>query len=455
MKKVFLIFTFFVTLYVTSQNKQILYDFAELPQTLLLNPALETNYKYHLGIPLLSGFSSEFGSTGFVLSDVFAADGRAINDKVSSFLSKLDTRDHIKINFQEELFNAGFRLDEKTYISFGLYEELDAIAYFPKDVVTLVNEGNASYLNRSFSASQILYKLDFLGVFHAGITRKVNDNLTIGGRFKIYSSALNLESSNNSGTFTTVLGNNNIYTHYLSDINVNLKTAGLIKNEEYIDDPTTYLKNTLLAGNLGVGFDFGVTYKISPQLQFTGSLLDVGFIHHKKNVKNTLTEGDFTFEGIEFEYNSANRNYWNELNEAFKEQLPTTENYNSYISWRPAKLNAALKYSFGEKRGRYCYDNTYKDFYTDSFGAQLYAVFRPLTQHLALTGFYEKSLTKKIHTKITYTVDDYSFSNIGVGLSAQIWKINFYGILDNLLELKDVSSANNMSLQFGINLIFN
>jgi len=283
----------------------------------------------------------------------------------------------------------------------------------------------------------------------------MSDQLTLGGRFKIYSSALNAESTSNSGTFTTNLGNNNIYVHRLDNINTNFKTSGLIENNEYINDANTYLKNTFLGGNLGVGLDFGLTYLITPQLKFSGSILDVGFVNHKTNIKNTVTKGSFTFEGITFEFDQSNVDYWNELEAAFKEQLPNTENNESYVSWRPAKLNAAIKYSFGEKTSRYCYDNTSKEFYTDAFGAQLYAVFRPLNEQFALTGFYEKSISNKVHAKVTYTIDDYSFYNIGLGVSAQIWKINFYGILDNIVALSDISSANNISLQFGFNFIFN
>ena len=455
MKKVVFIFLIFIASNLFSQNKQVLYDFAGLPQTLLLNPGLETNYKYHIGVPLLSGFSTELASTGFTVADIFGVDSRTINEKIASILENLDSRDYLKFNSQIEVFSAGFRFDDKTYFSFGFYQEFDAIGYFPKDIITLLNEGNAAYLNRSFDASQLLYKLEFLGVIHAGITRKVNDKWTIGGRFKIYSSALNLQSTNNSGTLTTNLGDNNIYIHHLDNINVNLQTSGLIQDDEYINDPGTFLKNTFLGGNLGLGLDFGVTYQISPQLQFSGSLLDVGFVNHKKNIKNTLTEGSFTFEGLQFGYDESNRNYWEELDNELKEQLPTVENQESYISWRPAKFNAAIKYSFGEKRSKYCYDDTYKDFYTDALGAQLYSVFRPLSQQFALTGFYEKSFSHKLHTKVTYTVDNYSYYNIGVGVSAQVWKINFYGILDNIAELTDISSANNVSLQFGFNLLFN
>ena len=454
MRIIVLIFTFLIGLNSFAQNKQVLYDFAGLPQTLLLNPGLETDYKFHIGVPLLSGFSSEIKSTGFSLAEIFSANNNTINDKISAVLNKIDANDYLKVNTQIEVFSAGFRFDKKTYISFGFYQELDAIGYLPKDAFTLINEGNTSYLNKSFSISEMIYKLDVLGVIHVGISRKVSDKLTLGGRFKVYSSALNLETTNNSGTFTTRLGNNNIYVHHLDNVNFNTRTSGLISNNEYISDASTYIENSLLGGNLGAGIDLGFTYHVTPQLQLSGSLIDLGFVQHTKNIKNKLIVGSFTFEGIEFEFDS-NRNYWGELDAALKEQLPIVDNQDSYTSWRPAKVNAAIKYSFGEKRSKYCYDNTLKDFYTNAFGAQLYSVFRPLRQQFAFTSFYEKSFSNKLQAKITHTIDDYSYYNIGVGVSAKIWKINFYGILDNLTKLSDISTSNNVSLQFGFNLLFN
>jgi hypothetical protein len=456
MKRILFFILILSVVKISSQNKQVLYDFAELPQTLLLNPGAETNYKFHFGVPLLSGFSVDYGSSQVVLSDVFAIDNIDINDKISTMLNALTSRDFVKFNSQIEVFNGGFRVDDNTYLSFGFYEEIDAISYVPKDLITLFNEGNNSYLNKNFSASQILYKLDVLGVLHAGVSKKINDQLTLGGRFKIYSSALNIESTNNTGTFTSVLGTDNIYRHYLSTININARTSGLVIDDEYQNDPSAYLKNTFLGGNLGIGFDFGFTYHINPQLEFSGSILDLGFINHTKNIKNSTAKGDFVFDGIEFQYNSNNpTNYWGQLDGDFKEQLLTDENEESYISWRPAKLNAALKYSFGERRSKICYDNTYKDFYTDALGVQLYSVFRPLSPQLALTGFYQKSITNKIHTKFTYTIDDFSYANIGAGLSAQFGKVNLYGMLDNILAYRNLTSANSLSLQLGINVIFN
>lgn len=455
MKKFLLIVVIFSTT-IFSQNKQVLYDFAGLPQTLLLNPALENQYKFHVGVPLISGISTQFGSTGVVLTDLFAIDNQHINDKVSAILNTLTTRDFLQMNIQVEILNVGYRLNEKTYLSGGFYQEIDAIGYYPKDIFILFSEGNDAYLNKSFSASQINYKLDVLGVLHAGITRKINKKVILGARFKIYSAALNIKSTNNTGTFTTVQGNNNIYRHYFSNVNIESKSAGLIDaNDEFIDDANSYLKNTFLSGDLGFGFDFGITYKMNKQLQFSASILDFGFINHKKNIKNTKVEGDFIFDGIEFEYDaSSSVNYWNQIKQRWDSQLPTTQNEDSYISWRPTKLNAALKYSFGEKRSDICYDNTYKDFYTDAVGAQLFTVFRPLYPQVALTAFYQKSFTKKLHAKVTYTVDDFSAYNIGLGLSAQLGKVNFYAMMDNLLVYRNLAAGNAASLQLGMNVIF-
>ncbi|WP_026775267.1 DUF5723 family protein [Polaribacter sp. Hel_I_88] len=458
MKKFLILLQVLLAFSATSQNKQILYNFAELPQTLLLNPAAETNYKFHVGVPFLSGFSAQIGSKGVVLKDIFAVDNRNINDKIVEAISNLRPNDYLKLNTQVEILSGGFRYKDKTYISFGFYEEIDAFGYFPKDLLTLLTEGNNAFLNKNFRVSEISYQLDVLGVLHAGFSKKIDEQLTLGARVKLYSSALNMQSTYNTGTFTTTEGVNSLYTHYLNNIHLNARTSGLVNSEtnQYIEDTSQYLKNTFLGDNIGVGFDVGFTYKMSPQLEISGSILDVGFINHKTNIKNSKVEGDFVYEGVIFTFDANTpRNYWGEIDKRLKEQLPITEDQESYISWRPTKINAALKYSFGERRSKVCYDNRFKDFYTDALGFQLHTVFRPLNPQLAFTGFYQKSITNKIHTKFTYTIDDVSFTNFGAGVSAQIGSVNFYGMVDNLLSYRNLSAANSLSLQVGFNVIFN
>ena len=211
-----------------------------------------------------------------------------------------------------------------------------------------------------------------------------------------------------------------------------------------------------MGGNLGLGFDVGLTYHFSPQLEFTGSIIDVGFIKYSKNIRNYTAKGNYILDGINFEYNSDDpSDYWEQLEEDFNANVPTGETENTYTSWRPMKINAALKYSFGEKRSKFCYTKTHKQYYYNSIGFQIHTIMRLLKPQLSFTSFYEKSFSKKIHTKFTHTINDYSAAIFGVATSLRVGKLNIFGVLDNILAVTDVASANNISLNFGFNIVIN
>ncbi len=450
-----ILFLFLVIILPIKAQQQLAFSFKESPQTLLLNPGAETNFSSHYGIPILSNINLSVGNTGFEMADLFLNDSRDFNTKFQEVLTKIDSRDYINMNAVIDVLNVGFRLNNKTYISFGFYEEMDFIFYIPKDVVELMYYGNEPFLDRTFSLSQISMKADFLGVLHAGISKKINEKLTIGARAKIYSSSLNIETTNNSGTLTTFRNNDNILRQSLNNFDAQIRSSGIIdSNDELPESAKDIYSKTFLGGNLGLGLDVGLTYHISPQLEFTGSILDVGFIKHSKNTRNVSANGDFVFDGINFEYDPDNPvDYWQELKDDFDDKVPSEEDQDGYTSWRPMKLNAALKYSFGEKRTKRCYTRTHKQYYFNSVGFQIHTIMRPLKPQFSFTSFYEMSLSKKIHTKFTHTINDYSSTIFGTGLSLQISKVNVYGMLDNILGVTDLSTVNNISVNFGINIV--
>jgi hypothetical protein len=456
MKKYILFFILAITSSINAQQ-QLSFSFGEIPQNLMLNPGAETNFKSHYGIPVFSNLSFKAGFTGFTLADLFLNDSRDFNLKFEEVLNKIDSDDYININTVVEVLSAGLRIDDKTYVSFGFYEELDLITYFPKDITELVYYGNEPFLNRPFSISELVMKADMLGVLHAGMSRKVDEKLTIGGRLKIYSSSLNIETNNNSGTITATTNNTNIIRQTLDNLDAEIRTSGITdSNGDANESFNDVFSNTLLGGNLGLGFDVGLTYHFSPQLEFTGSIIDVGFIKYSKNIRNYTAKGNYILDGINFEYNSDDpSDYWEQLEEDFNANVPTGETENTYTSWRPMKINAALKYSFGEKRSKFCYTKTHKQYYYNSIGFQIHTIMRPLKPQLSFTSFYEKSFSKKIHTKFTHTINDYSAAIFGVATSLRVGKLNIFGVLDNILAVTDVASANNISLNFGFNIVIN
>ena len=454
------IYILFLILSITTSlnaQQQLSFSFGEVPQNLMLNPGAETNFRSHYGIPVFSNLSFTAGFTGFTLADLFLNDSRDFNLKFEEVLNKIDSDDYININTVVEVLSAGLRLDDKTYVSFGFYEELDLITYLPKDITELVYYGNEPFLNRPFSISELVMKADMLGVLHAGMSRKVDEKLTIGGRLKIYSSSLNIETNNNSGTITATTNNTNIIRQTLDNLDAEIRTSGITdSNGDANESFNDVFSNTLLGGNLGLGFDVGLTYHFSPQLEFTGSIIDVGFIKYSKNIRNYTAKGNYILDGINFEYNSDDpSDYWEQLEEDFNANVPTGETENTYTSWRPMKINAALKHSFGEKRSKFCYTKTHKQYYYNSIGFQIHTIMRPLKPQLSFTSFYEKSFSKKIHTKFTHTINDYSAAIFGVATSLRVGKLNIFGVLDNILAVTDLASANNISLNFGFNIVIN
>ena len=446
MKKYILFLILAITTSINAQQ-QLSFSFGEIPQNLMLNPGAETNFKSHYGIPVFSNFQLTIGNTGFQMGDLFSNDSRSFNEKFEKVLDQLSPDDYINLNTKVDVLSFGYRHDNKTYISVGFYEELDLMVYFPKDAIEGLYYGNDPFFNRSFSISQAIMKADILGVLHAGMSRKVDEKLTIGGRVKIYSSSLNVETNNNSGSITTTTNNINISRLTLQNLDAEIRTSG-------IADSNDVFSNTLLGGNLGLGFDVGLTYHFSPQLEFTGSILDLGFIKHSKNTRNFTAKGNYILDGINFEYNSDDPlDYWQQLEQDIDARIPTEETEDAYTSWRPMKLNAALKYSFGERRNKFCYTKTHKQYYYNSIGFQIHTIMRPLKPQFSFTSFYEKSLSKKIHTKFTHTINDYSAAIFGFATSLQIGKLNIFGVLDNILAVTDVASANNISLNFGFNIV--
>ncbi|GFD75307.1 hypothetical protein KUL113_47270 [Tenacibaculum sp. KUL113] len=459
MKHLYILLLLFIIVIheINSQNKQVLYGFDEIPQILLLNPGATVNYKYHVGIPFLSGVSFQAGVTGDVtIADVFRNDMINFNVKYRNALNKLSVNDYIQLNTQIEILNAGYKLNDKYYISGGFYTEVDAFMAVPKNILQLINDGNASNLNKDFLASEVSVKSEVLSVLHVGISKKVDDKLTVGGRLKIYSGIANVTSTENKGSFTTKLGQDNIYTHHLNNIDAAVYSSGIYNENNNVEISTKdIISRSLLGGNLGLGIDFGITYKINKQTELTASLLDVGFVNYSKGNRNASVKGSYDFSGIEFKYDGTNRNYWEDLKNDIESQIPNEEDKNSYTVMRPIKFNSSVKHSWGKsRREETCYDMTYNKFYNNAIGGQLFAVFRPTGPKFAFTSFYERILIKGVRSKITYTVDDFSYTNFGLGLSVKTGKLNIYGVVDNLFKIADIADANIISFQLGVNLIF-
>jgi hypothetical protein len=443
MRKVYLIIVLIIALNCFSQNKQILYNFTSVPQSMLSNPGSDVSYNWFVGVPLVSGLSANVGSTGFSVYDLFADNGVDFNTKLRNVVFSTSRNDKVSMNQQLEIFSGGFKLgdwQENAYISFGMYQEADVLTYVPKDYAILALDGNQNYLGKVFDMGDLNARAEMLSVFHVGYHKRVNEKLILGARGKIYSSIFNISSTKNSGYFYTILGTDSVYDQVIS-ANALVNTSGLTNYiENYSGNAgSDIVKKTLLRGNLGLGLDLGLTYYPKENLQITASLIDIGFISHTKEV-----------ESYSFILGNSN-----DLLEEFNDAIPLDTLNTKYKTWRPLKFNSSIQYSFGDGRDSDCNctgGNEIK--YTNSVGAQLFVMSAPRSPLAAITGYYRRQLFDSLELKATYTIDSYSAKNVGLGLATTIGKVNFYILADNLLEYADISKANSLSFQMGLNIVF-
>jgi Family of unknown function (DUF5723) len=459
MKNTRLIFILLITFNNLAQNKQILYNFTAIPETLMTNPGADIKYKWFVGVPLLSGISANVGSSGFTAYDLFAKDGVNFNTKLQAVLLSSSKSDKVYLNQQLEIFNAGFKIndDPNSYVSFGMYQEFNLLSFLPADLANLAINGNKDYIGKVYELNELNVNADLLTVFHFGYHKQVNEKFIVGGRAKIYSGIFNVNSTNNGGYLYTIPSNNSIYEQVIvADITVNSSGIEKFTKNGYSGDvksdiQSDIIKKSFLGGNLGLGFDLGFTYYPKKKVQITASLIDVGFIRNTSDVKNITLKGFYKYEGLSPDL--LNSNTISQFPQRISDAIPLDTLRNSYTTWRPIKMNVSYQYSFDNAREKGCNCEVDETTYKNAVGLQVFAMTTTQIPFFAATAYYKKQLLQSIQAKATYTIDSFSYKNIGLGIATTFGKFNFYAMADNLLEYKDVSKANSLSFQFGFNII--
>ncbi len=448
-----------------AQNKQILYGLEEVPQSLLLNPGGKVPQRMHFGIPFLSQIHINGGATGVTVFDIFGESNVDINTRIRNKIFEMKNTDSFTVTQQLEIINFGWRAKNDIYFSGGIYQEFDFIIYFPRDLAILAWEGNRDYIDYEFDLGELSSTSDFLTVYHFGANKQLTKKLTAGIRLKLYSSILSYRSTNNKGTFVTTIGDGtvNIYEHTVRDVDVTVNTSGIASLDGMDGSKVAgeILGRAIFGGNIGVGVDIGATYDINNKWTASASILDAGAIFHSKDVETYQATGTYTLNGIELIFpplstGEATFPYYDDLEDEFEREIPIDTITNGYTQLRPLKINASLKYNFGKATGNNsdcdCRNSGGGTSTAQAAGVQFYSIFRPKGPQMAGTLFYYRKLWDFLAAKVTYTVDPYTMSNVGLGVVMDLGKFNFYIAADNLLDYGNLAKSNSVSLQLGFNI---
>ncbi|MDZ7614384.1 MAG: DUF5723 family protein [Flavobacteriaceae bacterium] len=470
-----------------AQNNQILYGFDGLPQTLMLNPGAVPKMDKHFGVPLLSNVYFQFGVTD---SDVTynnlsnGTDGES--DLKNLYDLKLSNSDFFIANAQVEFINVGFRLkNPDNYLSFGMYADAKAFGKYPKSSLDLFffgddkNNDGSPDINKRTDFSEINSVGELTGVFHVGISKNINDRWQIGGRLKLLSGSLNYNIQDQKGQYS--LDRIGQYTHNFEDMQIFLRSSGFNLPDLYpgsgltlgdypsiLDDWNEALSGLFfMSGNFGVGIDLGLTHHFDEHITFTASLLDLDYMKYSKNnVTYTFSQENFALDDEAYwDPVPPEEDYWDNIFEDFDqdELIPIETLRTEYNTGRNPKLYTGLKYRNNNKHYRTTGHSVFRnvrsmantDMYEiyDEFGIQTYTEFLPASVQWGATAFYAKSFNPYLSMKMTYTADNFSYTNIGFGLSTQVSYFNLFIAADNLIGIFSPKDSNYQSVQVGLNII--
>lgn len=465
--------------HLTGQENQTLY-YMGLPQSRLMNPALQSSCGFYLGLPGVSSVYFNFSNNSFSFDDfIFKGTGEYADSLITilhpsydidDFLDKLPRRLNILSEAHVQLFDFGFRSGD-TYFTFDITEKANFFMTLPKDLMTLAFHGNNAFVGGTADFTDFTLDMTYYRDYGISFSKKFNNRLTFGAKGKLLFGKVNLSLKNADLGITIDEGN--AFTHTLhSDISFNVSapitvttdSEGFIDSiriKEDMDTDAGIIDFILNTGNMGIAVDLGAVYNITDYFTLSASVVDLGYINWKQDVHNFISKGTYNFEGIDAspEFDVTDTMTLGDVAEAMLDSIadifmPLSQE-EAYKTMLPTKIYLGGTFNVSEKLklGFLSRSQIYKG---------------KIQQALTISA--NTNLGNALITSVSYTMSNNSYNNLGVGLSFRGGPFQFYFISDNIPvtfnkmqfedDVGDVTSfpfpadLKRINIRFGLNIVF-
>ena len=183
-----------------------------------------------------------------------------------------------------------------------------------------------------------------------------------------------------------------------------------------------------------------------PQLEVSASLINLGFIHWKKDAKKLTHNGSFTWEGFDLS---------NIQNESGIEEEPYLKPVQSIMDSISGIINPqSIQTPFNTGIPTKIYIAAEYQIYnilSAGIVERLLIYDKQVSNALTLSG--NLMLGKFFSISAGYSIIDNSFNNLSVGTTLKLGPIQFYCLTDNILAL-NIKNTQNYNIRFGMNLMF-
>ena len=423
-----------------AQQNQTLYFMSQVPQASVVNPAYPAECTY-LGIPLVSSVHANLGHTGFSFNQIFPEKGASRIVDFNYLEHRLHRYDLFNAQGHFDIFSLGMPWRDY-FFTFRITEKAVGMMHYPKELFLLPWKGNREYIGQTKAIERMGGHFSHYREYSLGMSGWLSDALRGGIRARLLFGKMNLNTRHESIKLTTRSINYDIDVrgHYRINTSLPLEfttdSNGLV-TQARIKDDATWEKVLLNRKNPGLGLDLGVIYTGWENITLYASLLNMGWIHWSSDLKNFDVQQDFQFEGLDQEDLDMD-DYLGMMRDSLADSYDITQSRRPYTTFLPVHSYLGMTYRLHDhlKAGILQHNILYK--------WRIYPSFT-LSLNMQPVDFLS------VHA--SYSYNNYSFRNLGAGISFQTDRWQFYAASDNLLAVRPLN-VRNVNFRFGLNLFF-
>ena len=436
----FLFFCFSIKSY--SQQNNTFYLMHDVPQTNLLNPAVQIKCKWFVAIPVLGSTHLNYSNSTFSFNELFTTSSGSASLDIGNFYENIKKTNLLNTEVHLDLISVGYRFNDY-YLNFNIAEKVHVGLTYPGSIMELAWKGNTQFLGETTKFNNLRTHSVYYREYSLGLSKVWDAYNILGirakllfGKANIYSGKSEVSLYTDPNTFElNVVGDAIINASF--PITITQDSDGNINGSETGDiDVLSFLMN---GKNKGFAIDLGWIFKYSEDLTFSASLLDLGFIRWKSDVNNISISGSFDYAGTGLGSNFSSTDYMTELSDSVLDAFSQTVTQDKYYSWLPTQIYLGGMYQYKPKLG---------------IGFVNRNVIYRNKLHSSLTLSANTTLWNKLSGSLSWSYLNNTIKNIGLGLAWHSRGLQFHLVSDNVLGIIKPLDARTLNLRFGFGVLF-
>lgn len=425
----------FFTAHIQAQGGYTMYNMQNISQQAYLNPAIDPDSKFFIGIPAISGIYGGFENNAAPYSQALTPDGEGNTLLDVGFIAENSKpRNYFALNLSVDLLNFGFRAGKNVFY-FQAREIITSDFSYPDNFIKLIAYGNAPYAGERLAMDNFAYNFTSYREYAAGWSRKLTNKLQVGARFKFLTGMENIRTVNSTLGLTT---NANNY-HLTVDGSFDVRSSGV---NQLLNTDFKWQERLFNVQNRGAGIDLGAHYQATDKWTFSASVTDLGFIRWSRDIKNySMNDTSFTFRGLNLNelIDDGDGSTFDRLSDSLENTFAVNEDSTSYTSYLRARIFLQARYNLTKNHSLSLLTH----------GTLINEKFNP-----AFSLAWNAQFGKILGTTISYNAYGRSFTNIGAGVTLRLGPAQIYAVTDNILGFSGTSYSKNRHIRAGVNLVF-